>query len=384
MAGEGARRVARPPAAARPSSASRRIAFPPSAAQHQEVSDLLPPRPDQLAARLGAALSDRYVIESELPRVGTARIFRATETGLGRSIVLKVLPTEVVSGLELDRFRREVQLAASIPHPHIVPILAAGELNGLPWYAMPFIDGESLGTRLKRLSRFPATDVFRVLREVTTALVAAHARGVVHRDIKPDNILFAGDVAMVADFGVAKALRKTSRADDKSMLTRSGFIVGTPAYMAPEQAAGDAQMDGRVDIYALGCVAFEMLTGHPPYAARTIPALLAAQVTTPVPDVAQHADDVPPELALLITRCLAKAPEDRPSSATVLLRELDAIRSTATESREVTPRSLNSVDAQSRGHAEAPADGTPNAMLRHVLVAAGAVVAIGIVVWLMT
>lgn len=290
------------------------------------------PRSDRLASRLRTALGDRYAFREELPRVGTSRVFRATETSLGRPVVLKVLPPELVGALEMDRFNREIQLAASIPHPHIVPILAAGSLDGVPWYAMPFIDGESLRTRLARNGALDVATTLRVLREVTSALVAAHARGVVHRDVKPDNILFAGDVAVVTDFGVAKALRRAARNEDVTSLTRTGFVVGTPAYMAPEQAAGDASVDGRADLYALGCVAFEMLAGRPPFAARTIPALMAAQISQRAPDLAIEAPHTPPRVVALVQRCLAKSPDDRHASADALLRELDDIlsRSSAT------------------------------------------------------
>ena len=290
------------------------------------------PRSDRLASRLSTALGDRYAFCEELPRVGTSRVFRATETALSRPVVLKVLPPELVGALEMDRFNREIQLAASIPHPHIVPILAAGSLDGVPWYAMPFIDGESLRTRLARDGALDVATTLRVLREVTSALVAAHARGVVHRDVKPDNILFAGDVAVVTDFGVAKALRRAARNEDETSLTRTGFVVGTPAYMAPEQAAGDASVDGRADLYALGCVAFEMLAGRPPFAARTIPALMAAQIGQRAPDLAIEAPHTPPRVVALVHRCLAKSPDDRHATADALLRELDDIlsRSAAT------------------------------------------------------
>lgn len=251
------------------------------------------PRSDRLSSRLHEALGHRYALREELPRVGSARVFRATETELGRPVVLKVLPPELIGALEMDRFNREIQLAASIPHPHIVPILAAGSLDGLPWYAMPFIDGDSLRARLERSGAFDVADTLRILREVASALVAAHARGVVHRDIKPDNILFAGDVAVVTDFGVAKALRRAARNDDVASLTRTGFVVGTPAYMAPEQAAGDTDVDGRADLYALGCVAFEMLTGRPPFSARSIPALIAAHIGQRAPDLTVEAPTTP-------------------------------------------------------------------------------------------
>lgn len=182
-------------------------------------------------------------------------------------------------------------------------------------------------------------DTLRILREVASALVAAHARGVVHRDIKPDNILFAGDVAVVTDFGVAKALRRAARNDDVASLTRTGFVVGTPAYMAPEQAAGDTDVDGRADLYALGCVAFEMLTGRPPFSARSIPALIAAHIGQRAPDLTVEAPTTPARVAALVHRCLAKSPDDRVTSADALLRELDDILRLAPAEPSITPDS---------------------------------------------
>jgi len=321
------------------------------------VNQPLSPRADRLASRLSAALGDRYTFGDELPRVGTSRVFRAMETALGRPVVLKVLPPELIGALEMDRFNREIQLAASIPHPHIVPILAAGSLDGLPWYAMPFIDGESLRARLAREGPLDVATTLRVLREVTSALVAAHARGVVHRDVKPDNILFAGDVAVVTDFGVAKALRRAARNEDVTSLTRTGFVVGTPAYMAPEQAAGDTSVDGRADLYALGCVAFEMLAGRPPFAARTIPALMAAQISQRAPDLTVEAPQTPPRVVALVHRCLAKSPDDRHTSADALLRELDDI---LTRSSGMVPAAIDEtrVDASQDAHGQAAGSST--------------------------
>jgi serine/threonine-protein kinase len=331
--------------------------------------------PDRLTRRLGRALANRYALEGELPRVGAARVFRATETAFGRAVVLKVLPPEIAGALEDDRFEREIQLAASIQHPHIVPILAAGNVDGVPWYAMPFIEGESLHTRLARTGRFGVVATLRMLREVTTALEAAHARGIVHRDIKPDNILFAGDVAIVTDFGVAKALRNAALHGDPGTLTRSGFVVGTPAYMAPEQAAGDRAVDGRADIYALGCVAFEALVGQPPFAARTIPGLLAAQITQAAPLITDFDPRIPPVVAALIARCLAKAPDDRPTSASVLRQQLDEISmqsaASLTPERSVTPVAPPAVDLvdPDAGGAAAPATSRSLPLLLVVLVA---------------
>ena len=214
--------------------------------------------------RLRAALADRYVLERELSGGAMSRVFVAEETSLGRKVVIKVLPPELAAGLSVDRFRREIQLAASLQHPHIVPLLAAGEAGDLLYYTMPLVEGESLQARLARERRAAGAEAIRVLRDVADALSYAHRHGVVHRDIKPDNILLSDGHALVTDFGVAKALDQATR---QSSLTSTGLALGTPAYMAPEQAAADPHTDHRADIYALGVLGYEILTGQPPFTA---------------------------------------------------------------------------------------------------------------------
>ena len=279
---------------------------------------------DQLQHTLGTA----YTLERELGGGGMSRVYVAHDTALGRRVVVKVLAPELAAGVNTDRFRREIQVAARLQHSCIVPLLAAGVSDGLPYYTMPFVDGESLRARLAR-GAIPVPETVRLLRDVAEALSHAHEHGVVHRDIKPENILLARHHALVADFGVAKALSSATTAvgptDTAGAMTALGVALGTPAYMAPEQAAGDPATDHRADLYALGVVAYEMLAGVHPFAARTPHAMIAAHIAEePVP-LASRRPDVPPALAALVARLMAKRPEERPPTAEAVLRELDAI-----------------------------------------------------------
>jgi eukaryotic-like serine/threonine-protein kinase len=276
----------------------------------------------ELLERLQAALGAAYHLERELGGGGMSRVFVAEETALGRRVVLKVLPPELGAGLSVDRFRREIQLAASLHHPNIVPLFAAGEADGLLYYTMPLIEGDSLRARLAREGELPVGETVRLLRDVVDALSCAHEHGVVHRDIKPDNVLITRHHALVTDFGVAKAL---SEATGPTALTSVGVALGTPAYMAPEQASGDAHVDHRADIYAVGALGYEMLTGRPPFIAPTPQAVLAAHVTQPPEPVARFRTSVPSSLAAVIMRCLEKRPADRWQTADELLHQLEAM-----------------------------------------------------------
>ena len=278
------------------------------------MADLLP----GLAAALGGA----YRFEKELGGGGMSRVYLAEELGLGRRVVIKVLPPELGASVNVDRFRRETQLAASLQHPHIVPLLTAGAAGDLLYYTMPFVEGESLRARLARETELPVRDAVRILREVADALAYAHGRGVVHRDIKPDNVLLSGGHALVADFGIAKAL---SQAAGSSGLTSVGIAIGTPTYMAPEQAAGDPNVDHRADLYSLGAMAYEMLGGRPPFSGMSPQQVLAAHVAEPVEDITKHRSSLPADLAELVMWCLEKNPADRPQTATEVLQALDAI-----------------------------------------------------------
>ena len=274
---------------------------------------------DQLQVTLGAA----YAVERELGAGGMSRVFVAQETALGRKVVVKVLPPELAGGIDVERFHREVQLAAQLRHPHIVPLLTAGEGRGLLYYTMPYVEGASLRTYLDRQGELPVGEAVKLLREVTDALCYAHRRGVVHRDIKPENILLEDGHALVTDFGIAKAL--TARLGAGGAMTSVGLAVGTPTYMAPEQAAADPHVDHRADLYALGVVAYEVLTGDPPFRGHTAQQLVGAHLTQIPEPVAQYRSSIPGTLAALVMRLLEKRPADRPQSAEEVLHELDAM-----------------------------------------------------------
>ena len=281
---------------------------------------------DDLRARLEEALGAQYAIQRELGGGGMSRVFLAEETALGRRVVLKVLPPDMAAVLSADRFQREARLAAGLQHPHIVPLLAAGVAGDVLYYTMPFVEGESLRARLSREGALPVPEAARLLREVADALAYAHRQGIVHRDIKPDNVLLSTGHAVVTDFGIAKAL---TAAGAGGSLTATGVAVGTPAYMAPEQATGEATVDHRADLYALGAMAYEMLTGETPFRGPTAQALIAAQLTrTPAP-VTDIRPNVPPALSAAVARCLEKLPADRYQHAEDLLAALDAAATTA-------------------------------------------------------
>jgi tRNA A-37 threonylcarbamoyl transferase component Bud32/tetratricopeptide (TPR) repeat protein len=280
-----------------------------------------------LRSQLQESLGNAYVLERELGGGGMSRVFVAEETALGRKVVVKVLPPDLTAGVNVERFNREILLAAKLQQAQIVPVLAAGQMNGIPWYTMPFVDGESLRAKLAREGPLPIGEVVNVLRDITRALAYAHDHGVVHRDIKPDNVLLSGGTAVVTDFGIAKAISLARAEATDASLTQLGTSVGTPAYISPEQAAGDPNTDYRADIYSLGCVAYELLTGHPPFPGRTPQRTLAAHLTEAPKPVSDLRPDVPPALAELVTRCLEKEPSARPQSAGEIVAALDAVSS---------------------------------------------------------
>src|SRR5437016_6343439 len=251
-----------------------------------------------------------------------SHVFLAVEVRLGRQVVVKVLPPALAAGVSADRFEREIQLAAKLQHPHIVPLLTAGSRGDLLYYVMPHIAGESLRARIAHERELPVGEAVRIMRDVCDALAYAHGQGIVHRDVKPDNVLLSGKHALVTDFGVAKAVSSSSGA---ATLTSLGMALGTPAYMAPEQAAGDPNVDHRADLYAVGALGYELLTGRSPFGGLSPQGMLAAQVTATPDPVTQHRDSVPPALAALIMRCLAKHPADRPQTADELLGQLEAV-----------------------------------------------------------
>ncbi len=287
---------------------------------------------DPLVEALRRALEPAYDVESELSGGGMSRVFVATERALNRKVVVKVLPPDVAAGVNRERFRREIQLAAQLQHPHIVPLLSAGDTEGILYYTMPFIEGESLKHALAHGTRFGTREVLGILLDVVDALAYAHARGVMHRDVKPANVLRSGLHAVVADFGVAKALSASLPAVG---MTTSGMAIGTPQYMAPEQLAGDPAADHRVDIYAVGLLGYELLTGAPTFAERSPQATLAAQLTRNPAPLELKRPDVPSPLARLLMRCLEKDPDDRPATAQAVRAALDEI---VMPSGDYTPR----------------------------------------------
>lgn len=278
-----------------------------------------------LRATLERFLGDSYTFERELIGGGMSRVFLAIDRSLGREIIVKVLSSEVAADLSVERFRREIHLAARLQHPHIVPLLTAGEVDGAPYFTMPFVEGESLRSRLMRVGELPVPEAVRILREVASALSYAHKHGVAHRDIKPDNVMLTDEFALVTDFGVAKALSESSRAPGAATLTGLGVTLGTPAYMAPEQATADQSANHRVDIYAFGVMAYEMLTGSLPFAGRSMQAMLAAHVVEKPEPIERRRPAIPHALATLTMRCLEKHPADRPQSAAELLSTLDEL-----------------------------------------------------------
>jgi tetratricopeptide (TPR) repeat protein len=277
---------------------------------------------DQLQATLGTA----YTLDRELGGGGMSRVFVAEETSLRRKVVVKLLSPELAQGISVERFEREIQTAAALQQANIVPVLASGESNGLPYYTMPFVEGESLRHRLAR-GPLAITEVIGVLRDVAKAIAYAHQRGVVHRDIKPDNVLLSGGTAVVTDFGIAKAISASRTGGGSATLTQIGTSIGTPAYMAPEQAAGDPDIDHRADIYSLGAMGYELLTGQVVFPNRTPQRMLAAHMgETPQP-IATLRPDTPAPLAELVMQCLAKDPNQRPHDASDIARVLDTITS---------------------------------------------------------
>ena len=258
-----------------------------------------------------------------------SRVFVATDLELDRQVVVKILPPDLSAGLNPDRFRREIQLAARLQHPHIVPLLNAVSRGGLLYFTMPYISGENLRTRLARTRELPITEATRFLRDVAEALSYAHSQGVVHRDIKPENILISGNHAVVLDFGVSKALTSATAepsaipAAGEPVITSLGVALGTPTYMAPEQAIADPKIDHRADIYALGIVAYELLTGRTPFIGMTPQQTLSAQLNAKPALITDYRSQVPPGLAGIIMRCLAKNPADRWQSADELYNALE-------------------------------------------------------------
>jgi Tol biopolymer transport system component len=279
-----------------------------------------------LRSDIQKALGSGYVLADELSGGGMSRVFVAQDSTLGRRIIVKVMPPETAVGVNTERFNREIAVVARLQHPHIVPLLSAGDANGLPFFTMPFVSGESLRARLDRSGPFSVADAIRLLRDVAAALAYAHDQGVVHRDIKPENILLSGGVAVVTDFGVAKALKVAGgEHGTNNTLTSAGIALGTPAYMSPEQASAAPDVDHRADIYSFGCLAYELLAGTSPFAGRTSQQMLAAHVIERPESLIDRRPSLPAALDSLVMQCLEKNAADRPQSATALISALDDI-----------------------------------------------------------
>lgn len=276
-----------------------------------------------LRERLTRAIGAEYDIDAEIG-AGMSRVFAATERGLNRRVVIKVLPPELASEISHERFMREIRLVATLQHPHIVPLLVAGEADGLPFFTMPFVEGETLRQRLQR-GPLEIRESFQIFRDVLKALSWAHAHGVVHRDVKPENVMLSGGVAVVTDFGVAKALQAAQHPHLASGRMSMGVSVGTPQYMAPEQAAADPSADHRADLYALGVLAYEVLAGAHPFEGRKGMALMTAHASEVPPPLKPRVPHVPSAICNVVMTSLEKRPEDRPPSAEAVLAVLEGL-----------------------------------------------------------
>jgi tRNA A-37 threonylcarbamoyl transferase component Bud32 len=276
--------------------------------------------------RLRTALADRYRIERELGAGGMATVYLAQDLKHRRQVALKVLHPELSASLGAERFLREVTIAAGLNHPHILAVHDSGAADGVLFYVMPYVDGPSLRQRLEREGELPVPDAVRILREIAGAMAFAHQRGIVHRDLKPENVLLSGEHAIVADFGVAKALHLSGAG---AGLTGTGMAIGTPAYMAPEQAAADPMTDHRADVYALGVLGYELLTGAPPFVGGSPQQTVVAHLTRAPEPLESVRPGIPPRLAAAIMRCLEKRPADRWQSADEFRRELVTDASTS-------------------------------------------------------
>ncbi len=287
--------------------------------------------------RVRRVLAEQYRIERVAGEGGMATVFRAEDLKHGRKVAVKVLRPELAATLGGDRFLREVEIAAKLNHPHIVAMHDSGDTDGVLYYVMPFIEGESLTQRLAREGALPVADALAIARQVADALAHAHKRGIIHRDIKPGNVMLSEGHALVADFGIARALKSSA-----SAITTAGLAIGTPHYMSPEQATGSRDVDERTDVYAVGAVLYEMLTGAPPFTGRSAQAIISRSVTEPHRPLAASRPGLPASLEQLVARALAKDATARVPSAQVLSDEIGKVQ--AELERAATPMSHLTVD----------------------------------------
>jgi serine/threonine-protein kinase len=332
-------------------------------------------------ARLAAALADRYAIQRPLGEGGMATVYLARDLRHDRDVAIKVLKPELAEVVGRDRFLAEIRTTANLRHPHILPLYDSGEADGQLFYVMPLAEGETLRSRLDREGQLPIAEALRIATEVADALGYAHARGVVHRDIKPDNILLEGGHAIVADFGIARAVS----AADGARLTQTGMSIGTPAYMSPEQASGEAAIDGRSDLYALACVLYEMLGGQPPFTGPTAAALIRQHLVAEAPPITNLRAGVPAQVASALARALAKSPVDRFGTAAEFVAACSAAAPNDAASGPGTPPRDDT--ARSRGAAAAPGPVVAAGADRRrwlIPMAAVAVVVLGFVGWRLT
>lgn len=286
--------------------------------------------------RLKTALAGRYRVDREVGAGGMATVFLADDVKHNRRVAIKVLKEDLAASVGAGRFLREIQIAAQLQHPNILPLLDSGDADGLLYYVMPYVDGQSLRQRLAHEGELPIGEAVRLVVEIVDALAHAHAHGVVHRDIKPDNVMLSGRHALITDFGIARAVSEASEASGGNTFTSMGVALGTPAYMAPEQCVADPNVDQRADIYAVGVVAYELLAGRPPFAGATPQRVLAAQVTETPDPLSRHRPGVSPVLESVIMRCLEKRAADRWQKCDDLLAALEPL---ATPSGGTAPTS---------------------------------------------
>src|SRR5712691_859157 len=278
--------------------------------------------------RVRASLAGRYTIERELGRGGMATVYLARDLKHDRLVAVKVLRPELAAILGAERFLREIRLTAQLQHPHILTLIDSGEADGFLYYVMPYVEGESLRQHLEREAQLPLDEALRITRVIASALDFAHARGIIHRDIKNENVMLHQGEAMVADFGIALAVSESGR----ERLTETGISLGTPAYMSPEQTTGEAKLDGRSDQYSLACVLYEMLAGEPPYTGPTAQAIIATRLTEPIPHLGT-VRRVSAAVEAAVTRALAKAPADRFATAGAFVAALTAGSTRPTHAR---------------------------------------------------